>query len=483
MSAGFRNMIFWVGRVIAREDGQGNGRVKVRVFGIHSDNPDDVSETDLPWAPVVNGTYGTVGAVPALGTWVFGGFMDGEEGQHPIVLGSIPGYAGQLPEASGEEGGVEGGDAAHIESLDSAPLHPALGGENADTLSGPILAAAFRNDARPTSTGATVAETSYIMPERNLDNRVLASLDNQNYVVLGSGTDGVTQITTASGSVVQIDGTGNVYIKATNAMDIVADQTRFDRVENGSMMTSINGGDWLLRVDGGNGRVYMQGDLDMEVENFNLTVRGDYNVNVGRTYNTRAADIKLFSYVNDVNIVAQQHFKTQSILETSIQSETSLYLYSNLNTTSNAGWYRWTAALGSWDVTTLTGIYHTSTTSKIDFLSLTGINLSTPATINIGGGPTTLVNIDKFINLAGGVATSPLISTPATLAIPARLLGIQAAAVGLPDAPASEPAVGYKAFAVDPSRRPAASTARQDPIDTQGKVENAVDTLRNILQV
>lgn len=93
---------FFMGEVVDKDDPINNGRVKVRVFGIHpshvpdtdaSDKEalDDVDDMDLPWAQCINGTYGKMNMVPDVGEWVFGFFVDGREAQHPMLLGSIPG--------------------------------------------------------------------------------------------------------------------------------------------------------------------------------------------------------------------------------------------------------------------------------------------------------------------------------------------------------------------------------------------------------
>lgn len=93
---------FFMGEVVNKDDPLNNGRVKVRVVGIHpphvadpdandKDVLDDVEDNDLPWAMCVNGTYGKMNFVPDVGEWVFGFFLDGREAQHPMLLGTIPG--------------------------------------------------------------------------------------------------------------------------------------------------------------------------------------------------------------------------------------------------------------------------------------------------------------------------------------------------------------------------------------------------------
>lgn len=72
------------------------GRVKIRVHGIHSENVNDIPQSDLPWAQVmmpgnmfgVSGFGGNCQLMP--GALVFGIFLDGKASQLPFVMGSIP---------------------------------------------------------------------------------------------------------------------------------------------------------------------------------------------------------------------------------------------------------------------------------------------------------------------------------------------------------------------------------------------------------
>jgi hypothetical protein len=72
------------------------GRVRVRIHGVHNPSARQIAQNDLPWAQVVLPT--TEGGVSGLGTTprieagalVFGFFMDGKQSQVPLILGSIP---------------------------------------------------------------------------------------------------------------------------------------------------------------------------------------------------------------------------------------------------------------------------------------------------------------------------------------------------------------------------------------------------------
>lgn len=72
------------------------GRVKIRIHGLHSESNLDIPEKALPWAqcvlPTTEGGVSGIGRIPRLlpSAMVFGFFVDGINSQTPIILGSIP---------------------------------------------------------------------------------------------------------------------------------------------------------------------------------------------------------------------------------------------------------------------------------------------------------------------------------------------------------------------------------------------------------
>ena len=72
------------------------GRVKIRVHGLHTEDTRLIPQNDLPWAqcvlPTTEGGVSGVGWIPQLipNALVFGFFVDGLNSQTPIVMGSLP---------------------------------------------------------------------------------------------------------------------------------------------------------------------------------------------------------------------------------------------------------------------------------------------------------------------------------------------------------------------------------------------------------
>jgi LAS superfamily LD-carboxypeptidase LdcB len=90
--------IWWFGVVEDRADPLSLGRVRVRVYGYHTDDKIKLPTIDLPWAfciqPTTSASSGGVGSSPTgpiEGTWVIGFWRDPDFMQEPMVLGTLPG--------------------------------------------------------------------------------------------------------------------------------------------------------------------------------------------------------------------------------------------------------------------------------------------------------------------------------------------------------------------------------------------------------
>ena len=326
--AGIGQFTHFVGFVVAREDGQNLGRVKVKALGFHNLDPAVVSADDLPWAPVVDGTYGAVSSVPLVGDWVLGAFLDGAEGQHPIVLGRIPGYNSQAPAGTDTNGTEEAEFTSDAESFGKFPLHPAMGGEGIDEIEG-ILAAATQvrtqDQKMVDAYNREHEEELGEIPQRDLDNRVLSSIDDQQYMLMTE--EGCLQIVHHTGSIIQFNDDGDILIKTTGTKGI--QQMVGGGVVSDTMgdVNTMIGQDYTLKVDM-NGKMHFGGDLDIECENFTLTSRGETTINSGAKMilNTHA-DMQQHA-ANDFNIVTKSKLKIQSVDLTTIQADNNgIYLY------------------------------------------------------------------------------------------------------------------------------------------------------------
>jgi hypothetical protein len=97
---GLNNFVWWFGVVEDRIDPLELGRCRVRCFGWHNESSNQIPVDKLPWAhPIV--PYGLKSVQPPTeGTMVFGFFADGEEGQYPIIMGTVPGIPDEIRDIS-----------------------------------------------------------------------------------------------------------------------------------------------------------------------------------------------------------------------------------------------------------------------------------------------------------------------------------------------------------------------------------------------
>lgn len=91
--AGFDEFLWFIGVVEDRQDPLGLGRVRVRVFGMHTDSLTDIPSNNLPWASVSHAVNARNHfETPHEGDIVWGFFSDHRNAQLPIICGVIPGY-------------------------------------------------------------------------------------------------------------------------------------------------------------------------------------------------------------------------------------------------------------------------------------------------------------------------------------------------------------------------------------------------------
>ena len=102
--AGKEGFYWWHGVVEDIQDPLKLGRCRVRVFGYHVDDLNELPTSDLPWAypmqPITSAAISGIGTTPIgllVGSHVFGFFRDGEEGQDPVIIGSFGGIPRPAP--------------------------------------------------------------------------------------------------------------------------------------------------------------------------------------------------------------------------------------------------------------------------------------------------------------------------------------------------------------------------------------------------
>jgi hypothetical protein len=93
---------WWVGVVEDNaSDPLGLGRCKVRIFGWHSENMEEIPTEDLPWAQVLLSPSSALSATSVReGDYVVGFFQDGMSAQAPVIFGIYNGVETKEPDTN-----------------------------------------------------------------------------------------------------------------------------------------------------------------------------------------------------------------------------------------------------------------------------------------------------------------------------------------------------------------------------------------------
>ena len=93
---------WFIGVCEDRDDPDSLGRIRVRVFGTHTDDLIKLPTQDLPWAHVVMPPTSQVGAFHNIkpSDWVFGFWRDPDFFQQPVVMGVMPGIPANESDAT-----------------------------------------------------------------------------------------------------------------------------------------------------------------------------------------------------------------------------------------------------------------------------------------------------------------------------------------------------------------------------------------------
>ena len=121
----------YIGQVEDVNDPKHSNRVKVRIVGLHpnkKDTEEGLKTDDLPWAvvgmPATHAQQSRIGGKHGLlpGCWVWGFFMDGEDGQNPFIVNTFDFTAkasekDNRKEAQGKDGKLEDSDQAFAKTV------------------------------------------------------------------------------------------------------------------------------------------------------------------------------------------------------------------------------------------------------------------------------------------------------------------------------------------------------------------------------
>jgi len=339
------NPLYFIGVVEDNRDPTNAGRVRVRAFGVHppvtgddtNASPNYVPTEDLPWALPVNGTMGSLHNIPELGEWVFGMFLDGRDAQHPIILGTMPGSNLSAPAGTG----LEGEDPylrptkSVVDSYGNLAIPPYMSGEQAEKTAA-ILQLAGKNYDVETSNEKKWSEPDVIPPTNSPEHTtVWQGKYAGNTIAIndaGDGVGGYMLITHNTGTVVQIDDDGNVFIKSFGDRYDVTEGYEY-RKTKGDTNTNI-GQDYNLKIENGSNNVWIANDMNIECNDFNITARGKMRVNVAQGIEMKGAKVSVEAHTENIDMVATKKMKIATGESFTLKALTEIYAESIESTIS-----------------------------------------------------------------------------------------------------------------------------------------------------
>ena len=261
---------WWVGVVENVKDEDKLGRLAVRIYGYQTGDLGMLPTNKLAWALVSNGIqsaslsglgHSPTGIVPGTSVWGF--FLDGEEAQMPMVVGTLP---GKPEKPSGGEGFADPSGKYPTRPGES-DVNRLARGVTADTVVAKTKAGV---DTAPVAFGGTWKEPPSQYAAEYPLNHVFESI---------------------SGHVTEFDDTPGAertsrHHKAGTFEEVHPDGSKVTKVVKDNYEV-VHGNDFIL-VKGnvkicvqGNASVLVQGNADLEVNgNMKETIHGNYEMRV-----------------------------------------------------------------------------------------------------------------------------------------------------------------------------------------------------------
>ena len=323
---GIKNPMFFMGIVENIEDKQLQGRVQVRAFGIHGTQA-EVPTRDLPWAICVSGHYDPNSPLPPMNSFVYGMFIDGDQAQHPLILGLIPTqYVEEMnPEVDGYGVDPEDGSEDHPLFKGFRPIdfgeHQSSKlrrGENiGETLHAQMNLNAVVNQKIADNDDITWSQPPSAYSAKYPYNRVI---ETAAHTIELDDTVGAERITIhhKAGSFIQIDAIGTVTERAEGDRYEINIGTKHE--SSASSVVTING----------NSHVYVKGNKTEEIEgDYKLIVRGTTEIgsagslflNAGDSLQARGSVTRIESVVDSLSLFGKEQIQMESEKQINLVSQ------------------------------------------------------------------------------------------------------------------------------------------------------------------
>lgn len=285
--------VWFTGVVEDIDDPKMMSRVRVRVFGLHSEKKEWIATEDLPWAtvmtPVSSASTSGIGLSPhglVQGSWVVGFFRDSFGAQDPIIMGSIPSMS---TESAQTQRGFYDPDGKYpiSEYIDEPDVNKLARGE--DTQRGIVGTKKSQVEKVTTATGSWTEPATPFAPKYPF-NKVMET--ESGHILEFDDTEGAERIHEfhKSGTFREIhpDGTEVIRIVKDKYTVVIEDDNCYVK---GNVNLTVDANcnmyvkkDWNVLVDG-NMNVHVKGEVVEKFDkNQQTTIGSNMTTNVGSAF-------------------------------------------------------------------------------------------------------------------------------------------------------------------------------------------------------
>lgn len=214
----------------------------------------------------------------------------------------------------------------YIDSLGITSISPWMIGEQLERTVAALHEALQKSEIATPKPEQTWEEPSIHAPSRSMDTVVFQSKNGGNSIVMNDpGSDGTGHmlIVHKSGSVFQIDSNGTILIKSVGDTHNNTEGLHYQRSSGDTNMNV--GGEWNVKVEVGSGNVFINGDLNIECENFNVTARAKATINAAEAIQMKGAKFSLEAHADNFDLVGK-NFKLGASESISILGKEAVYV-------------------------------------------------------------------------------------------------------------------------------------------------------------